>query len=97
MSEYNFYQSQLTVLAAFCVFAVLIERRSASKSGNSTHGRSPSVAVNAAESGSNGSSSFRGRASAGSALARQYLVVYGLVMCTSGQSIFSTKIYLNQY
>ena len=72
---FSFYQGQLAILAAFCVLAVLIERRSSSKGSENGHARSTSQA----ENGSAGTGWKR--ASSAALLARQYLVVYGLVMC----------------
>lgn len=82
----NFYEVQLAVLATFCIFAVFLERRSASKKNESQasrangHARTLSQATNAAENGANGSVGWK-RASSASALSRQYLIVYGIVMC----------------
>lgn len=68
----SFYQTQLAILAGFCVLTVVLERRATGKRAESEHSRTGSQA----ENGSAGTK----RASAG-ALARQYLLVYGLVMC----------------
>ena len=90
-----FYEEQLFVLAIFTVLAVLAERRAAGKKltaerqSQSHHQRSLSRAEDAAEDGhgSTGSGAaatgWRGDNGGGgaAALARQYLIVYGIVMC----------------
>lgn len=69
----SFYQSQLAILAGFCVVAVILERRAAGKSVEPGHARTGSQA----ENGTAGTK----RTTSASALTRQYLLVYGLVMC----------------
>ena len=89
-----FYEEQLFVLAIFTVLAVLAERRAAGKKltaerQSQSHQRSLSRAEDAAEDGhgSTGSGAaatgWRGDNGGGgaAALARQYLIVYGIVMC----------------
>ena len=74
----SFYQTQLTVLSVFCLLAVLVQHRSQSKAkpqGNG-HARTQSVAASAAESGVKAPA----RATSASALTKQYLIVYAIVM-----------------
>lgn len=76
-SSTSFYEVQLTVLAVFCVCAVFLERRFSKKdesAGNNAHARSSSVVASSAEAGGKHTSSA-------AALERQYLIVYGIVMC----------------
>ena len=79
VSSTPFYELQLTVLAIFCVCAVIIERRYGKKeepTGSNGHGRTSSVVASSAEAGSTGR-----HTSTAVALERQYLIVYGMVMC----------------
>ena len=80
VSSTPFYELQLTVLAVFCVCAVIIERRYGKKeepTGSNGHGRTSSVVASSAEAGS----STGRHTSTAVALERQYLIVYGMVMC----------------
>ena len=70
---FSFYQTQLAILAGFCVLTVILERRASQKSAEPGHARTTSLA----ENGTAGTK----RTSSASTLARQYLLVYGLVMC----------------
>ncbi|KAH8113815.1 DUF791-domain-containing protein [Phellopilus nigrolimitatus] len=100
----SFYESQLCVLAVFCVLAVLVERRASSKKKqpiSGGHARSASLVAQTVETGSattaNGSAGWK-RASSASALARQYLIVYGVVMGADWlQGPYVYSLYREQY
>ncbi|EJC97636.1 DUF791-domain-containing protein [Fomitiporia mediterranea MF3/22] len=100
MPTYSFYETQLAVLAAFCILAVLFERRQAAKKNEKPggHAKSLSQAANAAENGTtNGSLGWK-RSSSASALSRQYLIVYGIVMCADWlQGPYVYSLYREQY
>lgn len=79
-SSTSFYEVQLTVLAVFCVCAVIFERKFSKKeeaAGSNSHARSPSVVASSAEAGVPAGK----HGSTAAALERQYLIVYGIVMC----------------
>ncbi|KAI5118539.1 hypothetical protein M0805_008480 [Coniferiporia weirii] len=92
MTASPFYQSQLTILATFCVLAVFLERRAAGKrkaSVDGGHARTTSQAEYGSASG---------RVSPASTLVRQYLTVYGLVMCADWlQGPYVYSLYKEQY
>lgn len=75
----SFYQTQLTVLSVFCLAAVIVQHRAQSKAKAQQpngHARTSSVAASSAESGLKPAP----RATSAAALAKQYLVVYAVVM-----------------
>ncbi|THH11411.1 hypothetical protein EW145_g662 [Phellinidium pouzarii] len=94
-SSESFYQSQLATLAVFCFLAVLIEQRAASKkkaSADVGHARTTSQAENGTAT-----AGLRHTSSA-SVLARQYLIVYGLVMFADWlQGAYVYSLYKEQY
>ncbi len=78
-----FYEFQLFVLATFCVAAVAFERRVKGDpdASASSHSKSDSTSnISGIENG-NGHSGPKPSASSTAALARNYLIVYGIVMC----------------
>ena len=78
-----FYEFQLFVLATFCVAAVAFERRANGDSDapSSSHSRSDSTTTISGIENGNAQSTSKPGASSIAALARNYLIVYGIVMC----------------
>ncbi|KLO09859.1 DUF791-domain-containing protein [Schizopora paradoxa] len=95
-----FYEFQLFVLATFCVAAVVYERRAKGDSDapSSSHSRSDSTTTISGIENGNAQSTSKPGASSTAALARNYLIVYGIVMCADWlQGPYVYSLYREQY
>jgi len=95
-----FYEFQLFVLATFCVAAVAFERRVKGDpdASASSHSKSDSTSNIAGIENGNGHWGPKSSASSTAALARNYLIVYGIVMCADWlQGPYVYSLYREQY